>query len=555
MKLIRIKINSSFRSLQAGFEMNFHNDDVLSNYAEDLSVFHPFCFTGLNGSGKSNVLELLASIFFHLDSCVLNYKPVEFEKNFSAKICHPDSFEIEYFIGEVNQKYYSINNFKKIKIIKVKQEAPRMFALPYPFTDSNAYTEIPLITNHNINYQAKNYLPDLIVAYSSGENEILSLPFIKSKLLHYDEYTEAVKANYKYETPESSLIYVDSSMSQAVLLSNLLFQSKEALAPLKEELGIISMRSFRINLNIHLIKKEEKEVSILEQLEDKIKKLKLCATSWHERSNKSGVNTLVLDYSVNESTKKAFQYHFDDAFDLFRLFQVLYFLNNRTLSNNLKEEVYKSSGYYTDGKFQYPAPADQVFYFLNFLIEKQNRNEEKTSSLLLRNFSDGEHQFLHTMGICLMLKHHRTLLLLDEPETHFNPDWRSKFIKLLQDSIKVAGRNSMLQEVIMTSHSPFIISDCLPDKVVHFDKNEGIVFTASAKRLNLNTYGTSIDIILDVLFGKSQTIGELSLSELKFDLSTVKNLSDVTNIKRKIAHLGSSLEKDMLLASLNTLKF
>ena len=28
-----------------------------------------------------------------------------------------------------------------------------------------------------------------------------------------------------------------------------------------------------------------------------------------------------------------------------------------------------------------------------------------------------------------------TLFLFDEPETHFNPDWRSKFVSIINDAL------------------------------------------------------------------------------------------------------------------------
>ena len=69
MKLIKLNINHAFRSLQKGFEMEFHQYNPEEPDASNLSLFHPFCFAGLNASGKSNVLEALASIFYHLDCC------------------------------------------------------------------------------------------------------------------------------------------------------------------------------------------------------------------------------------------------------------------------------------------------------------------------------------------------------------------------------------------------------------------------------------------------------------------------------------------------------
>lgn len=76
MKLLRLKINSKFRSLPKGFELYFLRD---FDY-KDADDFNPYIFAGRNGSGKSNVLEALAEIFYHLDIIYLSNKPTYFEK-------------------------------------------------------------------------------------------------------------------------------------------------------------------------------------------------------------------------------------------------------------------------------------------------------------------------------------------------------------------------------------------------------------------------------------------------------------------------------------------
>ena len=187
--------------------------------------------------------------------------------------------------------------------------------------------------------------------------------------------------------------------------------------------------------------------------------------------------------------------------------------------------------------------------------------------MLLRSFSDGEHQFIHTIGICLLLKDRRALLLLDEPETHFNPSWRAKFIKILNDSITSGNPRGLpngnfnvhlLKDILLTSHSPFIISDCMPENVVLFEKDyEG--FTTAKKVTELdssfNTYGTSMELILNRLFDYDQSIGDLSYSELEsIDFKGIKSKKDMDKVKSKLLELGESIEKDMVLARLNKIK-
>lgn len=580
MKLLKLEIGDltkekQFRSLHSGFKVEFHSLD--NKGIKAMEAFSPFCFDGLNGSGKSNVLEALAAIFYHLECCVAKFKPKTFEKYFRPDECNPDAFTLEYLIGQHNTKPYALAYFDKITISKKIGEAPIMTRQSFPFSEKEELIPVSLEPRFDTTFpqsaEGKSYLPDILVGYSSGENEILSLPFRKSRLINFDKYKEDCNKGYKYEEPENSLIYIDAQMSQAVLLACLLYEDEETLKPLRKELGIVGLRSFRMNLNAMGLKLSKEgyitSVPILDHISEEIEILKKCSTTWHQSEillkDEFGGPFFILtfDFFVDANTKKIFKQYFTTSFDLFRFFQVLYELNSNVISESIKEEVYKSKGFYTDGKLPEGSPDENVFYFLDYLILKEIEGEKKPKPLLLREFSDGEHQFLHTMGICLMLKDRKSILLLDEPETHFNPSWRAKFIKILDDSIK-AGNNKeyangsfnvhLLKDILLTSHSPFIISDCMPNNVIIFDRNKETekIQARKASELDFNTYGSSIEIILDELFNYNQSIGDYSNEILKsIDFEAIRTKEDVTNTKRLFRHLGDSIEKDIVLSRLN----
>jgi restriction system-associated AAA family ATPase len=531
MKLLRLKVNSSFGSLNDGFEIEFRSPLEENEGKEELSVFHPFCLVGRNGSGKSNVLEALANIFYHLESCVNIKQPSNFKDYFDPKVSSPDAYELEYYIEPTKS---GKTNLVKVEISKKKNEIPEMTYLEYPFIGEPVSVITVSDKYAQISAPAKNYLPDLIIGYSSGENEILSIPFLKTRLLHYDEYEETLRERFEYKEPESSLIYIDYEMSQAVLLSNFLFQSEDVLNPIKTELKINDIKSFRMYFNIHKIE----ETPVLEGFEP-IELFKKCATAIFEKDDK-----LILDFWINEHTKRAFKSHFENIFKLFRSFQVLYTLNYRVVDRAVKSAVYQSKGYYTHGKIPVPGPKEKVFYFENYLIEKQIKGGEQIVPLLLKNLSDGEQQFLHSLGICLMLDESNVLLLLDEPETHFNPDWRSKFISILQRTLESRGDNNSRKEVLITSHSPFIISDCFPENVIVFQAIDGSVRALSARDLNFNTYGTSVNLITSKIFEKRETIGTYSLNRISEFRKRFYNGEDPEYLKNELNEIvGDSIEK------------
>lgn len=540
MKLIKLKIEEPFRSLKKNFELNFRDPKI----NENLSNFHPFCFAGLNGSGKSNVLEALSNIFYHLE-CIINDYPLF---AYSPEESKPDVFELEYFIASDTESK-EIDSLNHIIIKKEKSTIPQISI------NGDDFVEISKSFG-------SSYMPDLVVAYSSGENETISLPFVKMKLFQYDQYIkDLARGDIEFQKPKSSLLYIDYEMSQAVLLTILLFfdfyeqEGKSVLSILDEEIKVSGIEQFSINIhnnwqkligdykedgliemetviNLSDSEKEKNSKSYIGRIVDNLKvsidSLRECATTSYENGD-----YFSLDFLVDKSTITLIRKKFDnDPYKFFSIFQILHALNERVEENEYKEEVYNSKGFYTD----YKRPEySQFFYFTNYKIKKKDR--EKTVSLLLRELSDGEQQFLHTLGICLMLQKKRALLLLDEPETHFNPEWRSKFIDTLRKTLQAGNDNFLLKDIILTSHSPFIISDCFPDKVIVFTKGE------QPKIPEFNTFGTSIGVITSKIFNSNQTIGNYSNDEIQkfekfFEERSYNEALQILNSK-----IGDSVEK------------
>ena len=218
MKLLRIKITDpkGFRSLASGFEYHFRSD---WNTQEELgnSDFEPFVCAGRNGSGKSNLLEALATIFYQMEVQRIrrNFLPDAFDKVTESV---PDGFELEYLISV---GIHSGNRIHvPVRITKVPSAPP----------------EIRWIDTTGGEYKLANeterefLLPAHVLGYSSGENEILSLPFFKMRFVQFDEYWNCLKKLLTYlGRPEARLAYLDREFSQAILLCNLLIHNSETL--------------------------------------------------------------------------------------------------------------------------------------------------------------------------------------------------------------------------------------------------------------------------------------------------------------------------------------
>jgi len=583
MKLLRLKLNSDFRSLQAGFEVHFLRDFE----KEKMYDFMPYCFAGRNGSGKSNILEVLAAIFYHVECMYLTYKPEGFQTEsyvedgyvennyfeteegaFNSNVCSPDAFELEYLVPvkwkEIKKPSKEKSNgegnemLAHIQIIKKEYEAPLIVCInkelfePTDFYKKEDKTKIE--TNELIGIGVKEVLPEFVVGYSSGENEILSLPFFKMRFISFDEYEDRLRNEFDYQRPEGRLVYIDSQFSQAIFLANFLMQDESLLNPIYTTIGVKRIKQFRIIIqqNVDVAKYFEEETTTTEEtlttknknptfeltskVQNTIDNFKSCATSQYFDSERK---ILYLDFFVNEETQKAFRLMFaDDALTLFSAFQILFTLNLHTVSRSIKKDLYKSGSLYANETVPTLASDQRIMRFKDLEIDKDFSEDE----IYNKSLSDGEHQFLHSINLCLLFKNTNSLFLLDEPETHFNPDWRAKFISILRDCLK-DEKKKQLRDILLTTHSPFIISDSHENSVLKLVKNKetGVV---TCERPDFNTFGASVNQITMKIFGKFETIGNYAKEELDALYARFENKESVEALIEDANRiLGDSVEK------------
>lgn len=245
MKLLRLKITDpkGFRSLPCGFEHHFRTEWSLQDELAQANDFAPFVCAGPNGSGKSNLLEALAAIFFQLE--VLRVRRSFLPEALQDEVpdVSPVAFELDYLI-RVPAEYRSPDSppWAKVGVWKKAGESVRFFWDNQGDFSTDVYEAFK-------GGHADILLPQYVLGYSSGENEILSLPFFKMRFVQFDEYWNALTRQLSYPGhPETRLAYLDSGFSQAILLCNLLFQDEATLQPFREDVGIDALREFRIIL-------------------------------------------------------------------------------------------------------------------------------------------------------------------------------------------------------------------------------------------------------------------------------------------------------------------
>ena len=610
MKLLRLKITDpkGFRSLSCGFEHHFRTEWGLQDELAQASDFAPFVCAGPNGSGKSNLLEALAAIFYQLEVLRVRRSFLPEALQDEAQEVSPVAYELEYLIKL--PKEYRISGsptFAHVVVIKEAGGSPWL-----RWENNEAFPSGRFASSRLTDEERDLLLPQYVLGYSSGENEILSLPFFKMRFVQFDECWNALTRQLSYPGhPETRLAYLDSGFSQAILLCNLLFQDSATLQPFREDVGIEALREFRIIMRrrvpidaiqleaFDLADEDQKrerrnrilaeararglsESDISQSVEDWIRReiikgnpalsetdepgstryrlnllqllegdeksslvvsaLKRCATlSYIDDVS----DALVLDYWVNEATRQAFYENFDgSALALFQAFQVLLTLNLYAVSGALKTDLYTSTSHYVSETVPTLASDQRIMRFKFVRFTKQGVVE----SMMLKELSDGEHQLLHSLGLCLLFRETNSLFLLDEPETHFNPEWRANFISRLRQCLLDQGK--FAQEMLITTHTPFLISDSKPDKVLVFAKDNASG-KVSISHPPYNTLGASINKITMNTFGKRETIGGGAQQVLQQLLADPLSTADPHALARKIMDtMGDSVERTLAVHAL-----
>jgi len=534
MRLKRIELYDDFRSLKSGFSIDFIKEPV-----SDKSAIEPYCIVGRNGSGKSNILELLAAIFYQVEISRLDFLPrdmvikyneddEEYEDEeelevFLSNTTEPNAYKLEYFM--------TIDGEERLVTIDKKADEYREIYL-----DENSKEPLGKAELQNTD---RNILPEYIIGYSSGQNEILSLPFYKMRLIQLDEYIEYLYANLEFHDHESKLIYLDDNFSQAIFLTNFIFADKDdhiVNSVFKKTIGVEYIESFRIVINHGVntsINGDRKK--IIEKVSHTVEALKNCATMYFEDDKE-----LILDFFIDKKgeMRSAFIKNFGTKIKLFEAFQTFINLNYYHIDVATKHKLYNSKSLFAKGYLPQTSWNRMFFTFKDFMLKKTGIEDTVHS----RSLSDGEYQFLHSIGLALIYRDTQSLFLLDEPETHFNPSWRAEYMRVLE---KCFSGIKTKAEFLITSHSPFIVSDTHKEKVLIFEKEKGKV---NFRKAPFNTFGASSNKITIEIFDKEETIGKVAQDKVdEFD-KKIKNSKDLEKLMGDVEkELGDSMEKMLLL--------
>lgn len=460
MKVDKLHIRSRFKNLE-NVKVDFDEEHLMT------------VVVGRNGSGKSNVLEALVSIFRNLDlgeappfSYVLNYRLGEPHKpNLPSERWLEIIIDADPARGTLAKQYevHVLDLLNEAPPKDMLDEQPSGIAVPFSKVKRDKAGKAP-------------FLPNYVFAYYSGPSD---------RLEHYCQkhrsnfYKKLLKDEVDLKGDIRPLFYAKPNHSQFVLLAFFLSKNSGPESEfLREHLGIEGLDS------IHFVMRR---------------------AGWTRAENKKelfwgayGVVRTFLDtlyphvispvkVTRNEGMTLTGKGSTNEFFHLF--------LPNVEALREFAEGL----------------QPDELFKMLESTLLSEIISEVsirvKVSSskepLTFRELSEGEQQLLTVLGLLKFTGGKDSLFLLDEPDTHLNPSWAVKYLKFLRDFVP----NHETSHLLMVTHHPLAIAELKKEQVQVMKRGEAQQITA--KMPDESPRGMGINLILrSDIFGLQTTLDD-----------------------------------------------
>ncbi len=535
MELVRFKIVSTklCGGLLSGVEVSFS--------PQSLDPKRPTCLVGPNGSGKSQFLQSLAEA---LQTAYVDLAPAD---NKEERVTANTDLEFELEYRTSNHDGQPVH----VQLTNVVETSGKRKQVKTRATKLEGREQAPL-EEHN----AFNLLPKGVVGYTSGGNETLSTPFMVSRAA----YAEAVRsAAFSDGNPPAQprLTLVDTETHELVLLSILTAAAPEVRSAVLDGSRMADLHSFRLIIQFaHGAAKKGKprparelahngltfqapkrtKTQLTSELEAYVEMLKRSSTCWEYDPL---TETYTLDFLCDEAVRRAASHFWKEPVELYSSLRKLAMLNDLVINKSARKR-YESD--LKQGKLSARVSEAQEMDKI-FRATEIKLKDSKDAEVDYIGLSDGEHQNAQILGMFAMYDQPDVLFLLDEPESHFNPEWRVQFVTRvlnIPDPNEVRGK----QECLLTTHSPFVPSDVDREQVLIFDRGETSI---EVLRPDRQTFGASFDSIVQSCFKVYPPFGQ----QARDRVDKLMNSTDRKDLQQGLEEIGDSVNRAFIAARLN----
>jgi predicted ATPase len=397
---------------------------------------------GKNGLGKSNLLEIIAYIFSTIDLAEKKEDFAILNDNISSPKLY--EFIIEYDCKDHSVHFSVIDGKLEIKVKNIKDKE---------------YQEIAFKT---FKRDKLNYTPDYIIGYYSGENSRIKKFFQQHKKKRINNIKK-IDTNRDYPAL-GRLFFTEENCGELLFFTLSIFRYNADLKGkiddlLFKYLGIDLRSKISIAFNNPDFAKNYKDQSVDNLVSNLLNK---SATNnfWGIRGKIDDLLVTLYDNCANEPRS----YQDDEESDNEDVDEFIFMddLNYINLINNLPEFLNDPIHFFDILHSSYELGI--IYKIYGELIKNG-----QSLTLNYSELSEGEQQMLTVLGLILIAGKDDCLFLLDEPDTHLNPNWQRDLIH----HIKEFNVNDDNSHIFLATHSPLVVQSSMEkDDVFVFEKDK-----------------------------------------------------------------------------------
>lgn len=461
---------------------------------------------GENGTGKSNVIEAIVTIFRDLD--------LGDTTNFAYSIsynCHGHRVEID-------------NNYLGTGL-SISEDGKKL-------------------TERGFNSKKDELLPANIFGYYSGSSRRLEVLFDKHQIRYYKKVIEPGSSPHELQNIDlRRLFYCRPAYGQLALLSYFAFEANSAKSFLKKHMDITGFDSALLVLRKPRWASAKPTKHRLEHGDPRF---------WYSAGLVRALLEKLWEHSlapIASQTREQDDYRTKPTTEE----QVYIFVENARVLRNIAKSFGDEKTFFA---LLETLDISDLIREVRIWVTKADVDGE----IPFHEISDGEKQLLSVLGLMRFMGRNESLFLLDEPDTHLNPAWKWDYLQLVKD----VARESSESHIIMTSHDPLTMGSLKASQVQVMSVSDDGTLTVAPP--DVDPRGLGVTSILTQIFGLPTTLDPPTQERLdernaliRIDQRTRAQEIRLIELSEQLKRLGFMLEDrepeyELFLRALQELK-
>ena len=145
------------------------------------------------------------------------------------------------------------------------------------------------------------------------------------------------------------------------------------------------------------------------------------------------------------------------------------------------------------------------------------------------------------------------MLLIDEGDLYFHPQWQKNYIHYLMEGIAFIFHNNKVQ-LVLSTHSPFIVSDLPKQNLLFLKKDASGQSVLSSSEIHTETFAANIhELFTNSFFLEDGLMGEYARKYLNDLIDEIKKEESISleryesYYKNRIAIIGEQFLKTKII--------